>query len=74
MFDLAEIVPAELADDVGERAQAIVRPGPRGDVEGLVVLAGDDADELLPTRDAVRLCYHGGDPPARFLAYCPDRS
>jgi hypothetical protein len=39
-----------------------------------VALAGDDADELLPTRDAVRLCYHGGDPPARFLAYSPDRS
>jgi hypothetical protein len=73
-FDLAEIMPAELADDVGVRAHAIVRTWLRGDVEGLVALVGDDADELLPTRDAVRLCYHGGDPPARFLAYSPDRS
>ena len=40
-----------------------------------MALVGDDADELLlPTRDAVRLCYHGGGPPAGFLAYSPDRS
>jgi hypothetical protein len=39
------------------------------------------ASDLLVTpwshkwpRDAVRLCYHGGGPPAGFLAYSPDRS
>jgi hypothetical protein len=73
MFYLAEIKAAELADDFRVRAHAIVRTWLRGDVEGLVALVGDDADELLPTR-AVRLCYHGGSPPAGFLAYSPDRS
>jgi len=67
-------MPAELADDFRVRAHAIVRTWLRGDVEGLVALVGDDGDELLPTRDAVRLCYHGGGPPAGFLAYSHDRS
>jgi hypothetical protein len=43
-------MPAELADDFRARAHAIVRTWLRGDVEGLVALVGDDADELLPTR------------------------
>jgi hypothetical protein len=67
-------MPAELADDFRVRAHAIVRTWLRGDVEDLVALVGDDGDELLPTRDAVRPCYHGGSPPAGFLAYSPDRS
>ena len=52
MFRLAEIMPAELADDFRARAHAIVRTWLLGDVEGLVALVGDDADELLRTRDA----------------------
>ena len=63
-----------VANDFHIRAHAIVRTWLRGDVEDLVALVGDDADELLPTRDAVRLCYHGVSPPAGFLAYSPDRS
>ena len=59
-------MPAELADDFRARAHAIVRAWLRGDVEGLVALVGDDADELLRTRDAVRLCYHGGGPSPDF--------
>jgi hypothetical protein len=41
-------MPPELEDDLRVRAHAIVRSWVRGDVEGLVNLTGDDADELLP--------------------------
>jgi len=40
--------PAEVADDFRVRAYAIVRSWLRVDVEGLVALVGDNADELLP--------------------------
>ena len=40
--------PAELADDFRVRAHGIVRTWLRGEVEGLVALVGDDADEVLP--------------------------
>ena len=50
--------PAELADDFRVRAYVIVRSWLGGDVEGLVALVGDNADELLPD----------------FLAYSADRS
>jgi hypothetical protein len=43
-----EIMPPEVAEDFRVRAHAIVRCWLRGDVEGLVALTGDDADELLP--------------------------
>jgi hypothetical protein len=42
---------AELADDFQARVHAIVSTWLLGDVEGLA-LVGDDADELLRTRDA----------------------
>ena len=48
MFYLAEIMPAELADDFRVRAHAIVRTWLRGDVGGLVALVGDDADSCCP--------------------------
>jgi len=41
-------MPAEVAEDFRVRAHAIIRSWLRGDVEGLVSLTGDDADELLP--------------------------
>jgi hypothetical protein len=42
------IMPPELEEDFRVRAHGIVRSWLRGDVEGLVALTGDDADELLP--------------------------
>jgi hypothetical protein len=39
-------MPAELADDFRVRTHAIVRTWLRGNVEGLVALVGDDADEV----------------------------
>jgi hypothetical protein len=42
------IMPPELEEDFRVRGHAIVRAWLRGDVEGLVSLTGDDADELLP--------------------------
>jgi hypothetical protein len=42
------IMHPELERDFRVRAHAIVRTWLRGDVEGLVSLTGDDADELLP--------------------------
>jgi hypothetical protein len=41
-------MPAEVEEDFRVRAHAIVRAWLRDDVEGLVSLTGDDADELLP--------------------------
>jgi hypothetical protein len=38
----------QVEDDLRVRVHAIIRAGLRGDVEGLVSLAGDDSDELLP--------------------------
>jgi hypothetical protein len=48
MFGFAKIVPAELADDFCVCAHEIIRTWLCGDVEDLVALVGDDADELLP--------------------------
>jgi hypothetical protein len=45
---LTEIMPPEVAENFHQRAMAIIRTYLRGDVEGLVTLTGDDADELLP--------------------------
>jgi hypothetical protein len=42
------IMHPELEEDLRVRAHAIIRSLLRGDVEGLVGLTGDDADELLP--------------------------
>jgi hypothetical protein len=42
------IMDPQLAEDFRVRAHGIVRSWLRGDVEGLVALTGDDADELLP--------------------------
>ena len=42
------IMHPEVAEDFRVPAHAIVRAWLRGDVEGLVSLTGDDADELLP--------------------------
>jgi hypothetical protein len=41
-------MPPEVAGDLRSRAHGIIRSWLRGDVEGLVALTGDDADELLP--------------------------
>jgi hypothetical protein len=41
-------MPAEVAEDLRVRSHAIIRSWLRGDVQGLVSLTGDDADELLP--------------------------
>jgi hypothetical protein len=41
-------MPPEVAEDFRSRAHGIIRSWLRGDVEGLVALTGDDADELLP--------------------------
>jgi hypothetical protein len=38
----------EVERDLRVRAHAIIRSWLRGDLEGLVSLTGDDADELLP--------------------------
>jgi len=38
----------ELEEDFLVRAHAIIRSWLRGDVEGLMALTGDDAEELLP--------------------------
>ena len=42
------IMHPELEEDFRVRAHAIIRSWLRGDVEGLVALVGDDADEILP--------------------------
>jgi hypothetical protein len=42
------IMHSEVERDLRIRAHAIVRTWLRGDVEWLVSLTGDDADELLP--------------------------
>src|SRR4051794_6562031 len=45
---MAETMHPELEEDFVVRAHGIIRSWLRGDVEGLVALTGDDADELLP--------------------------
>ena len=45
---MTEVMPPDVADDLHVRAHAIIRSWLRGDVEGLVALTGDDADELRP--------------------------
>jgi hypothetical protein len=45
---MTEIMPPEVFHDLQSRAHGIVLAWLRADVEGLVALVGDDADELLP--------------------------